>query len=191
MGAQIVPLFIEQVLPILLAFDTFGILFTGFGKGGGVAHGQGFVPASPTFVSSELLAQHHEQRIVVEPIVMIGAELLERVCLLRSSITSEGTEGGEEQRQLPFTYFVVIDSLFRKVRMIFKILFREETFFDKQVRTDEDRFAGKCRKRLIGRVAASNGPERKYLPESNTSRGAVIGEMERSWSEVSNAVRRR
>jgi hypothetical protein len=82
---------------------------------------------------------------------------------------------------------------FRKWRNRFEILSGKETFFNQQIRTDEERVSCKGRNAAIGRISVNRVGriEREDLPAALPGLSKKIGESVGLWSQVPNTVGRR
>ena len=77
----------------------------------------------------------------------------------------KGLKGFFEQGQLDRRRFFVINPCGRGNGSVLQIRFAQETFFQKQLRTDEQGIAGKGGGTGIGRAACIGGDEGQNLPE--------------------------
>ncbi len=63
----------------------------------------------------------------------------------------------------------------------------QQSVLDEHVEADQKRVAGKCRKRLVRRIAIAGWAERQHLPEPLTGRCEQVDERKGARPEIADA----
>src|SRR5262249_20145369 len=134
--------------------------------------------------------ERSEQRVVVEPVGLALAELIENVPQVGAPASSEIAPGGLEKPTLERQHHRIIDSS-RRERTAGAILRAQQSVLDQTLRTDQQLVSGKGRKRLIRRVAVSRRAERQRLPPGLASIGQPVDPGPSAGPQIADAVMRR
>jgi hypothetical protein len=148
------PLPVEQVLPVGMHAALVGEALAGTRKGIGVALGEGRGPVVPRGAVVVIL-DGGVHRVVVEPVGLIGAELLKR----------EALEGGFEHTRLARHEACVVDVGLGKLHEGRQVGLVEEPLLQERLGANQERIAGKRRQARIGRGAVPHRTQRKHLPD--------------------------
>jgi hypothetical protein len=133
----------------------------------------------------------HEQRVVVEPGMRVGAESIEGGTFAGVP-AAEKTLGGTSQMANPeASYRVVIDPLFGKRRYRLEIGIAQPASVAQLAKIDQEFIAGEGRGADVGRVAWSDAAERQHLPERLAGTDQPVDEVIGSRAKITRTMRTR
>jgi hypothetical protein len=135
-----------------------------------------------------LLLERHEEREVLEPGPLRGAEGAE-VGLERRARTRGETLGGAREQRLPVRdHRAVVDVVVGERRVVTQLVCGEEPVLDEQIEADQQRIAGERGEALVGRVAVARRPEWEHLPERLPGAHQEVDEALRLGAEIADPV---
>src|SRR5262249_17774706 len=134
--------------------------------------------------------ERSEERIVVQPVGLALAKLIENVPQVGASASSEIAPGGLEKPALESRDHRIIDSRRRECTAD-AIVRAQQPVLDQIVRTDQQLVSTKRRKRLIRGVAVPRRAKRERLPPALASIGQPVDPGPSAEAKITDAVARR
>ncbi len=154
------------------------------GDGLGPAPGDVGLPVGPWRAAVRVL-ERHEERIVVEPGAVRGAERLEGGG--EWFMPRQALDGAAEQRQLPRNDGVEVDVVVGEGRRVGEVGGRQQPVGDERVGAGEERARRERGVALVGRVVRSRGAEGQHLPDAELGGGEEVDEVRRLGAEVTDS----
>ena len=135
-----------------------------------------------------MLVQCVEQGIVFQPIGLFPAEQIEGLLSLWFSAGPETSRGFGQQPLLEGCNGRKIDGLIRRRGQIGQVFLFQVISLHQQLRTDEQRVAGKCGAGAVGGVAVARWSQGQNLPDLLTGVGQKVDKTDGFGTEVADTV---
>ena len=154
-----------------MAVDDGGVLLGRGVECTGVAPAQVHLPLIPRRAAMGIL-ERHEERVIVQPFGVVGAEGIKLSLLLRRGPV--GKFGGDtaQQRRLPVVDCAEVDAFTREVGRGVEHVLVQQPLLDQRLQADQVGIARERAETLIRAVTVAGRPQGQNLPE----RLACVGE---------------
>jgi len=180
------PLFEELILHVLVRLHLLRVVAARLVHGGRRATGDVVFPRVPRRAAVRVL-QRHEERVVVEPVRVLGAELQERFLLGVGGVVGEAHVRMPQDALLELDHLAEEHAIVGERPRVGQLLRLQRVFGDQRLQVDQQRVAGEGAEALIRRIAVAGGPERQHLPQPDAGFGEEVHELAGIFAQVADA----